>query len=391
MRRSRSPVGPTLSLTLSMVAVALAGCDFTPQATLTEASPGSGGTSGRVTGTAGTYGGSGTAGSGASGATSGGAGSSATGTGGSMSCGQTNVSIATLPPDILIVQDKSGSMADDPSGNKCSTTGCSKWSQVTTAMENVVMATQANVNWGLKFFANNSSCGINAGAAVPIAANNYSAIQMSFSKTSTGGSTPTETALDSATAYMQTLTDSNPKFLLLATDGLPNCQPGNSSTSADDSPGAEAAVTRAAQAGFPTFVVGIATDKGSANSELELMAQAGGEGIANSNPLAHHYYVADDSATLVTALQAITGQISTCLFPLASPPPVRNDGTKVGVYLGANMTRIPYDASGTDGWDYTDVNDTAILVHGSWCDKIQAAGAGAVQIIFGCANILPPG
>jgi hypothetical protein len=380
MRRSCSPVGPTLSLTLSMVAVALAGCDFTPQATLTEASPGSGGTSGRVTGTAGTYGGSGTAGSGASGATSGGAGSSATGTGGSMSCGQTNVSIATLPPDILIVQDKSGSMADDPSGNKCSTTGCSKWSQVTTAMENVVMATQANVNWGLKFFANNSSCGINAGAAVPIAANNYSAIQMSFSKTSTGGSTPTETALDSATAYMQTLTDSNPKFLLLATDGLPNCQPGNSSTSADDSPGAEAAVTRAAMAGFPTFVVGIATASDAmATMTLNTMAVNGGYAQTGA---ATSYYSITDTASLETALNKIVGIVASCTLPLNGAP-TNFTNVAVSVQTSSGVIAVPQDTTQTNGWDYIN-NKTSVQFFGPACDSLKSGAYQNVQFIYAC-------
>ena len=52
------------------------------------------------------------------------------------------------------------------------------------------------------------------------------------------------------------------------------------------------------------------------------------------------------------------------------------------------MTRIPYDA--TNGWTYTDLNDSAVEVHGSWCSMIEAAGAGAVQIIYGCPSINPP-
>ena len=377
MRRSRSPVGPTLSLTLSIVAVALAGCDFTPQATLTEAAPGSAGTSGHVTGGAGTWGGSGSAGSGA---TSGGGGASATGTGGSMACGQTNVSIATLPPDILIVQVMSGSMADDASGNMCSTNGCSKWSQVTTAIENVVMTTQANVNWGLKFFANNSSCGINAGAAVPIAANNYSAIQMSFSKTSTGGSTPTETALDSATAYMQTLTDSNPKFLLLATDGLPNCQPGNSSTSADDSPGAEAAVTRAAMAGFPTFVVGIATASDAmATMTLNTMAVNGGYAQTGA---ATSYYSITDTASLEAALNKIVGIVASCTMPLNGAP-TNFTNVAVSVQTSSGAIAVPQDTTQTNGWDYVN-NKTSVQFFGPACDSLKSGAYQNVQFIFAC-------
>ena len=120
------------------------------------------------------------------------------------------------------------------------------------------------------------------------------------------------------------------------------------------------------------------------------MSKAGGEPIPVTNPLAHNYYLANDATTLVSAMEAITGQISTCLFPLSSPPPVLNDATKVGVYLGSTTNKIPYDASKSSGWAYTDAADSAIEVFGAYCDMIQTAGAGAVQIIFGCPNINVP-
>ena len=87
---------------------------------------------------------------------------------------------------------------------------------------------------------------------------------------------------------------------------------------------------------------------------------------------------------------AITGQVSSCLFPLANPPPVLNDPTKVGVYLGSGMTKIPYDAAKADGWAYVDSSDSAIEIAGDWCSMIQADGAGSVQIVFGCPNINVP-
>jgi hypothetical protein len=274
-------------------------------------------------------------------------------------------------------------MAEDASGNKCSTNGCSKWSQVTAAIENVVMSTQANVNWGLKFFANNSTCGITAGAAVDIATNNYSAIQKSFSNTSTGGSTPTETALDSATAYMQTLTDTNPKFLLLATDGLPNCQPGNSSTSADDSAGAEAAVTRAAQAGFSTFVVGIATSSDPmATMTLNTMATNGGypqTGAATS------YYSVTDTASLETALNKIVGIVASCTMPLNGAP-TNFSNVAVSVQTSSGPIAVPQDTTQTNGWDYVN-NKTSVQFFGPACDSLKSGAYTNVQFIYACPGM----
>ena len=93
-------------------------------------------------------------------------------------------------------------------------------------------------------------------------------ITTSIMGTQPGGNTPTRDAISTGAAYLATLTDTNPKFLLLATDGLPNCPTGcasmsNPSTSCTntDNPNedmaAEAAIMMAAAQGYQTFVIGI--------------------------------------------------------------------------------------------------------------------------------------
>jgi hypothetical protein len=314
---------------------------------------------------------------------------------GTPNCGLYQFQPTPKAADIMMVLDRSGSMDDVPSG---STTGLTKWQIVVPSLEKVVSATDNSISWGMKSFPeaytdSMSDCagGVTSAIDVNVATMNATPLNAAITAMQPNGKgTPTPDAITQAAAYLAKLTDSNPKYLLLATDGEPTCI-GTSKDSTNAGPAAVTAIDNALKSGLPTFVVGIATDKDSSNAELDKMAMAGGEAIPNSNPLASHYYVADDASALVSALQAITGQISTCLFPLASPPPVRNDGTKVGVYLGAAMTRIPYDGNQSNGWAYTDANDTAIQVYGQWCSMIQAAGAGAVQIIFGCPSINPPG
>src|SRR5436190_20051665 len=83
---------------------------------------------------------------------------------GGMNCATVNQPVNKLPPDILLVQDKSGSMNDDPAtGMTCTTAGCTKWEQTTAALMQVLTATDSGVNWGLKFFAspNGGTCGVN--------------------------------------------------------------------------------------------------------------------------------------------------------------------------------------------------------------------------------------
>src|SRR5262249_59484586 len=73
--------------------------------------------------------------------------------------------------------------------------------------------------------------------------------------------------------YLSGRTDNARKFILLATDGLPTCS--SAGAGGDDSTAAIAAVGAANTAGFPTFVVGIATGTGNANRSGK---RRGGEG-----------------------------------------------------------------------------------------------------------------
>jgi hypothetical protein len=325
-------------------------------------------------------------------------GSVGTGTGGvgEANCGLFQFQPTARRADIMMVLDRSGSMKDVPDGAPSGST-TTKWQIVVPAMEQIVTATEGSISWALKTFPEAASDSMDdcAGALtrtpdVPVAPRDAAAMNASIQATTPDGNgTPTGDAIKVASAYLQTVVDSNPKYLLLATDGEPTCV-GTSHDSSNAGPYAVQAVSDALAAGFSTFVVGIATTKTSANSRLNQLAVAGGAANPSTNPLATRYYLANDATTLQAALQAITGQISSCLFPLATPPPVLNDASKVGVYLGSTMTKIPYDANRSSGWAYTDDTDSAIEVYGSWCSMIQAGGSGAVQIIFGCPRIDVP-
>lgn len=349
---------------------------------------GSGGAGGAgATGSAGTTGSTGTAGSSGPG-TGGGGGTDRT-------CGIYQFNPTPKNADLLLVLDRSASMEDPPNAS----TTASKWSIVIPTLKSVITATDASVLWGMKSFPEGSGSACVAGSVttaidVQIAATNAKAVTDAITVTTDAGNgTPTGDAINAAVTYLRSLTaDPNPKYIVLATDGEPSCAaiPSGESTSAAR-PYAVTAVMNAKTAGFPTFVIGIATDKASDTSTLNMMADAGGEVPAGStNPLAPHFYLANDMGTLSSALNSITGQISSCLFPLATRPPVPNDPTKLGVYLGPDLNKIPNDPNMINGWAYTDTNDTAVEVFGAWCTMIQTAGAGAVQIKYGCASIDVP-
>src|SRR5262249_1312437 len=194
-----------------------------------------------------------------------------------------------------------------------------------------------------------------------------------------GNSTPTRAAVAAGSAYMGTVNDANPKFLLLATDGLPNCMPGcsgNTACQASDMSGAIQAVTDAANAGFPTFVVGIATTSDPmSDATLTGMANAGGRPRAGSPT----YYPVMNQQDLVDALNAIVVIAGTCVFTIPNPPNSDTDAMHIGVQV--NGAEINRDTGHSNGWDYTGTNQ--VTVYGSSCNAIMA-GTATVAIVFKC-------
>ena len=175
------------------------------------------------------------------------------------------------------------------------------------------------MNWGIKYFPDNDACDASMPPAVGIAPSNGTAVAASIAATMPGGTTPTRDAITYGAAYLQGLTDSNPKFLLLATDGLPNCPPGcaamtnaSAACTMTDNPtedlAVEAAVMMAASEGIKTFVIGIG-NVATAQSTLNQLAIDGGEAQTGS---ATSYYAATDEAVLEAALTSIVGKISGC-------------------------------------------------------------------------------
>ncbi len=366
------------------------GCGFNPGA------PGeslSGGAASSGNGTGVGTGSGGTTGNGTGiGLTSGGGGDVGPGTGG-MTCGTSMVPVMPEPPDILIIQDKSGSMDEDDSGTSCNN-GCgatSKWTHLTTALSAVVQNTDMTVNWGIKYFSDNNACGATAAPAVGIKAMNGAAVTTSIMGTRPGGNTPTRDAISSGAAYLATLTDTNPKFLLLATDGLPNCpaaggcatmtKPNNSCTMTDnpsEDMAAEAAIMMAAAQGFQTFVIGIG-NVATAQNTLNQFAINGGQAQTGA---ATSYYAATDEASLEAALNKIVGVVASCTIPLTGVP---QNLTNVAVSVddaSGNPTKVPEDP--TNGWTYTDATNTAIQLHGMYCDSVKGGTYTNVKFVYAC-------
>src|ERR1700761_3681027 len=191
-------------------------------------------------------------GGGAAGTGSGSGGGNGTGTGGNTidpsQCGVQNFMLQRGgTPDLLLVQDISGSMGQTEDDQTASAGTPSKWTEISAALESVV-GQITTVDWGLMTFpisGSGKSCAPTT-PDVPVGANNSAAISAKLMATTPDGSTPTAQTIQAAVAYLQGVTDGNAKYIVLATDGEPNA----CGSSNDDSKNAVAAVTAAANAGI---------------------------------------------------------------------------------------------------------------------------------------------
>lgn len=291
-------------------------------------------------------------------------------------CGLVKFTLERVPPDVLIVLDKSGSMRDLAKG----LLGCifgqcnSKWTDMKEALRSTVIATEATIDWGVKLFPTDDACGVADQVAAPVAPRNAAAVNAAIAAQTPSGLTPTRFAIEGAGRYLMGLTSPNPRFIVLATDGLPNCG-GPEQDEADDA-ATIMAVANITAAGIPVFVIGVGT-LGDGDATLSAMAQAGGKPRA-ATPA---YYPVTTSADLSAALSVIGGQIVSCTLPIRQPPDPSN------IAVDADGNRVPHSA--TDGWEYG-AGMTTIQLHGSWCTSYQNGTIKDVQTVFGCPGVVIP-
>jgi hypothetical protein len=219
-------------------------------------------------------------------------------------------------------------------------------------------------------------CGVNATVSVPVAPANAAPITAAIAQRAPTGATPTRAALNAAVAYLSSLADQAPKFILLATDGLPTCNPASMASTADDSAGAVQAVSAARAAGIGTFVIGI----GYLQSDVTLSQMATEGGYARSDTPS--YYPVTSTADLTTALGQIVGIARTCHFSLGAPPP---GGSFDAIDVRGDGTAIPRDPTHTAGWDYSSPAHDAIDLHGAACNAAMSGTIARVSVVFRCS------
>jgi hypothetical protein len=302
-------------------------------------------------------------------------------------CGSVQSKLEKKPADLLLVLDRSSSMTRAmDSANNCAvgdTTCSQRWATITSSLGEVLASSSNDLNWGLKFFSSpttgtggsggtgtSSSCYVAVGVEVPVGPGNANAIQTRISAVGTATSTPTRAAVDAAVVYLKTVNDGNNKFILLATDGEPNCASGSSGTGTADLPATVTAVENAVAAGYKVFVIGVGPEA----TNLTSLAQAGGT---------EKFYSALTPDALLDALASIVTTVAAgCTYELPSVPTAPD---AVGVFVDKSL--IPQDDS--EGWSYESGSSTTITIHGSYCDDLTSGKKTQVEIFLPCKTSDP--
>ncbi len=260
------------------------------------------------------------------------------------------------PPDVLIVLDRSGSMAEQI-GNQ------SKWNIMHGALATLTAQQQSAIKFGLAMYPSDGNCGSDQ-VHITAGLGTASAINTKLSQTNPNGNTPTHKALHEARTYFAGA-PVNPagRYVLLATDGLPNCGGGGGDSQAE--------IQQLAAMGIPTYVIGFG-DVSSANPNLlRSWAIAGGT---------TDFFAATTPATLDQALATISHDVSTPSCKVVLPATTETGALRIVI----GGTPIPSDPA--NGWDYDPATRT-VTFHGSSCSLIQSGSVHDIQIGNRCTIV----
>ncbi|MBS2027052.1 MAG: VWA domain-containing protein [Deltaproteobacteria bacterium] len=335
-----------------------------------------------------------------------------------------------LTPNLMLVVDRSGSMADSADGSQSGQGLCAgqtgqhgvacKWQQLLGAMcgdgtannpgfvSNLVTqgGTSDPIKIGLLTFAGSNACDVGV-VQETISTSGPGNICRDLNAIAPGGGTPTAASMQAAA---QEFVNDNVEqsgrsnYIVLLTDGAPNCNPNFQATLANCQDGTQYCVSNNACVqssgtldgsaplgcldednlvstvqsingnGIQTFVIGFGADftnqSSLANDTLQKSAIAGGEAIYNNGqPATPAFYQATDQTSLNAALNAIVALVNNaCSWNLDSTPPSPSAVEVVVTLPGGSPTTLSSN-------QYSVTGSTVTVTDHTLCDQLNASSA----------------
>jgi hypothetical protein len=273
-------------------------------------------------------------------------------------CGGMQFALTRVAPNVMLVLDRSGSMKDPIAAGSTTT----KYQDLTAAITSLATSYGTQMRLGDTFFAADNSCA--AGVPGPILDNNGATIIGDVNSHSPGSNTPTAVTLDAVIASNELTDPTRGNYVVLATDGLPNCGDTDVTTRIN--------TLYSAPVPVKTFVIGIGADTNTNPTLLNEWADAGHTARSGAT----HYFQTNSPQDLKTAFDSIVGSVASCDFKMTQSAP---DPSLINVTLdGAAVPKDP-----ANGYTFDGTSDTVSL-HGTACAKLQSDAAAKVSVIYGC-------
>ena len=285
--------------------------------------------------------------------------------------------------NVMVMLDRSGSMYS-PGGFFASEVD--KWTPAINAVKGAINARSQSIAFGLMKFGTGEGCDpgqVNVMPEIGVMGAVTASLEGTPSEV-TGGMTPTAESLAAAGEAISTL--EGEKYILLVTDGAPNCNDEAGLGGECKCPGGFCdyweeclddnrtvrTIEELAVNDVKTFVIGY--DTGGLTDVLNRMAVAGNTGTSQ-------YIAVSDQQTLSDALASLTSQVASCSYELESVP---SDIRYVSVQLGGGQ--IDHESVSTNGGWRLDGNTVEIL--GGDCEHLQAQDRAKIDITVECELVL---
>jgi hypothetical protein len=290
-------------------------------------------------------------------------------------CASVEVTTTLTTPNVIVIIDQSGSMGMEqfPAGS-----GVYRWDALLGALMTpggIVQSLEGTVRWGMAFF-RGPAFGCPGVTTIPCALNNYANLDARYRMLSPGGGTPTGESINQVLATRDTLIDdpSQPTIFILATDGEPN-----TCANPDDTAGGEmysvGAVQNAYDLGVHTYVISVGSDVDTRHLQDVANAGVGSTGAPDAP-----FWLANDTASLSSALSTIVGGVVSCNLTLAGTLDPSQACSGTVTLAGTELV-----CNDPNGWHAVD--STHIQLDGTACDMLLS-GVTPLRATFPCGVIL---
>jgi len=274
-------------------------------------------------------------------------------------CGQMEFALTRIPPNVMLVLDRSGSMGNSIGGGSATT----KWTDLKNAVSSLVTNYDSEMRLGAAIFSSDGNCAA-ANIDVPLASAAGVTVEQKLAAQGPNGNTPTAAALDTVIAKGMVNDATRANYVVLATDGEPNCT--------DVDVGKRITTLYNQTPSVKTFVIGIGDGTASNPTLLNSWADAGHTARTGTT----HYYQTSSPADLKAAFDAIVGGIVSCDFKMmqSAPDPSLIRVTENGTVLSP---------SPTNGYSF-DPSTNTVTLHGPACDMLKTTPSTKVGVLYGC-------